>query len=250
MSDNPFKWPRGPRSSFVLDASSGVYALFLREGTDLPRTEPVPGGLIYVGQAKGAGGLKRRCHFHGKTKNHSPRKSLAVLLMDTLGLTPVLVKKPNAPDTWGLDLESDARLSAWMHANLELAVKVCQDVDRCETELVLQYAPPLNLNKCSQSAQHKSISERRGAVMRRVHAAPEDLPKAPSLQRATSHGTTMKIRRPAVMRDDRPPGGPSLRSIDTAERIAARFGLNPKSYRQKLRDTMTVSEAAGLDILG
>src|SRR6185369_16644738 len=57
-----------------------------------------------------------------KDANHSPRKSLAVLLMEELSLSPMLITKPNSSDTWGLDGPSDARLSAWMHANLQLAI--------------------------------------------------------------------------------------------------------------------------------
>lgn len=44
-------WRRGPRSSFSLRTECGVYALFLREGIELPGITPGERGLIYIGLA-------------------------------------------------------------------------------------------------------------------------------------------------------------------------------------------------------
>lgn len=131
----------------------------------LPGIKPSENGLIYIGLAANRNGLKGRCHFNARTRNHSPRKSFAVLLMEEMSLTPVLITKPNSSDTWGLDAPSDARLSTWMHANLELAIEVCSDPDDRETELVARYIPPLNLPKCVQTEQHRRISQVRASVM-------------------------------------------------------------------------------------
>ncbi len=88
--------------------------------------------------------------------------------MDELSLTPVLINKPNSPHTWGLDGQSDARLSAWMHSCLELAIEACADPDTRETELVSRYAPPLNLTKCAQTEQHHRILMGRAGVMAKL----------------------------------------------------------------------------------
>lgn len=241
MKQAPFEWRRGPRTSFSLGAEIGVYALFLREGAGLPGVEPSANGLIYIGLAANRIGLRGRCHFDARTRNHSPRKSLAVLLMEELSLTPVLITKPNSSDTWGLDGPSDARLSAWMHDNLELAIEVCPDPDDRETELVGRYAPPLNLKKCAQTSQHRRISQARADVMaelqgRRGLTVSDD----PALER----------RRAKLASDSADDAAKPIRQalhsarqfvgsdIDTAEAIAARYGLNPKSYRQRLRDSI------------
>lgn len=165
MKAAPFDWRRGPRSSFALGAEIGVYALFLPDGAVLPGVEPGANGLIYIGLAANRNGLRGRCHFDARTRNHSPRKSLSVLLRRELSLTPVLISKPNSSDTWGLDRLSDARLSTWMHANLELAIEICPDPDSRETELVGRYAPPLNLTTCVQTNQHRGISLARAGIM-------------------------------------------------------------------------------------
>ena len=141
--NSPFDWRRGSRSSFKLSREPGVYALFLRRGSVLPDLTAGDEGLLYIGLAANQKGLKGRCHFNARTRNHSPRKSLSVLLMDRLRLNPVLITKPNSADTWGLDASSDARLSEWMHEKLELAVEVCADPDRRETEFVIRHAPRL-----------------------------------------------------------------------------------------------------------
>jgi len=213
-------WRRGPRSSFVLGSEPGVYALFLRKGSSLPQIAPGANGLVYIGLAAN---LKRRCHFDAKTRNHSPRKSLAVLLMEELRLVPVLIPKPNSRDTWGLDAPSEARLSAWMHENLDLAVEPCADPDARETELVARHAPPLNLTKCPQTAQHRLISEGRSRVLAALSG---NLP--PKVQQTTSR----TIER---ANDSRRLVGAEL---NTANAIAARYGLNPKSYRQQLRNSI------------
>ena len=164
-ANSPLQWPRGPRTGFKLSNEKGVYALFLHKGVILRGLEAGQEGLLYIGLAANKSGLKGRCHFNARTVNHSPRKSLSVLLLNELSLEPVLVAKPASSDTWGLDKASDSRLSAWMHANLELAVEICHNPDARESELVEHYAPPLNLTKCVQTAQHHMISVARSKVM-------------------------------------------------------------------------------------
>lgn len=164
MTMPPTEWRRGPRSSFQLGDEKGVYALFLRAGSVLPGVEVDRARLLYIGLAAGRRGLKGRCHFDARTRNHSPRKSLAVLLLSQLSLHPVLIAKPNSPNTWGLDVPSDVRLSGWMHANLELAIKVCAHSESREAELIGAFSPPLNLNKCVQGPQHQRISAARAMI--------------------------------------------------------------------------------------
>lgn len=241
MKQTPFEWRRGSRSSFSLSTEPGVYALFLREGSMLPGVATSHDGLLYLGLAANRNGLRGRCHFEARTRNHSPRKSLAVLLMEELSLTPVLITKPNSSDTWGLDGQSDARLSGWMHANLDLAIEICADPNGRETELVGRYAPPLNLTKCVQTQQHRLLSQARADVM----AALEVRRKM-----VASGGPILEEKRArppsATASDTIKPAQQELRSVrqfvgsdvDTAEAIAARYGLNSKSYRQRLRDSI------------
>jgi hypothetical protein len=186
---------------------------------------------LYIGMAQNRGGLKGRCHFSGRTVNHSPRKSLAVLLMRRLALTPAFVPKPNARDTWGLDDVSDARLSEWMHMHLELAIEACGNPEARETELVSFHSPPLNLTKCVQTKAHRRISAARHAVMATLR---------PKTQREATVTGSADWRPQAGSNERAPPpvAARQLDGVDSAEAIAARYGFNPKAYRQRLRETI------------
>jgi len=160
-----------PRSKIVLPKAPGLYALFLSPGAHLPNVDVRADRLLYIGKAAGAGGLLKRCHFTGRTRNHSPRKSLAVLLRKTLGLEPVLITKPNGASTWGLTSSSDQTLSNWMYSFLEVSFVVLTDPSPQETALIAFYAPPLNLNGCAQSPGHQRISAARKAVLASLTAS-------------------------------------------------------------------------------
>ena len=241
MRQSPTEWRRGPRSTFSLGRDVGVYALFLRRGATLPGVNPGEDGLLYIGLAANRNGLRGRCHFDARTSNHSPRKSLAVLLMEELSLSTLLITKPNSSDTWGLDEPSDARLSAWMHTNLELAIEVCPDPDRRETELVGRYAPPLNLTKCVQTEQHRRISQLRTSVMAKLQGrrgpTVSDNP-VPVRSRAILASNSADDAAKPIRQASRSARQFVGADIDTAEAMAVRYGLNPKSYRQRLRDSI------------
>lgn len=231
----PFDWSRGPRSAFKLDDSKGVYALFLRHKTSLEIIGPTRDGLIYVGKAGGRGGFLKRCHFGGKTTNHSPRKSLAALLMGDLRLNPILKPKPNSATTWGLDAESDQRLTEWMHRHLELAIEVNSRPDDRETELVGLHAPALNLNKCAQTDLHRMISAKRAHVLSVLidsHVARKDAEPLARQPVRMSNQAIKQARSASLLRKTGTP------LMITAVKLAAEFGLDPKHLRQALRESL------------
>ena len=156
---------RAPRASLALDTTHGVYALHLKPGSTLHLILPGEDGLIYIGKAAGTGGFKGRCHFNGNTAQHSPRRSLAALLIKPLELVPKSVPHPDgAYKTWGLEKRSEKILDAWMHDNLLLAVEPRADAALFEQELIWQHSPVLNLRDCRQSAQHKIVSAARKRI--------------------------------------------------------------------------------------
>lgn len=154
-----------PRASFELDRSHGVYALYLRDGSKLPGIIPGQDGLLYIGKAAGTRGFEGRCHFNGASASHSPRRSLAALLMDELKLVPRPVYHADGEyKSWKLELPSEKVLDQWMHDNLLLAIEVREDAALHEQELIWAHCPPLNLRDCPQSKQHKLISAARRKV--------------------------------------------------------------------------------------
>jgi len=153
---------RAPRASFTLSNAHGVYALFLKPGSSLPGIVPGEDGLLYIGKASGRTGFKGRCHFNGKSASHSPRRSLAALLVDDLGLVPKGFPHPDGEyKTWGLTLPSERILDTWMHGNLLLAIEPRVDAALYEQELISLHQPVLNLRDCPQSEQHERVSAAR-----------------------------------------------------------------------------------------
>ncbi len=152
-------WPCKARRELLLPNSPGVYALFLREGKALLGILPSNGGLLYIGRGRN---LRKRCHFSGKTEGHSPRRSLAAILWQVLQLEPEL----GANGNFRLSPESEKRLDAWMHDNLLMGYKTCEDFELVEEELVRRLSPSLNLTICGQTEQHKAIKAMRSAMQR------------------------------------------------------------------------------------
>lgn len=155
---DPYSWPRKTRAEMVLPKKSGVYALFLRENSSIPNCTPLKSGLIYIGIGRN---LVKRCHFHGRTEGHSPRRSLAALLWRQLRLQPEL----GANGNYRLNEISEKRLDAWMHENLLIAFETFDDFTALEDELIKRLAPPLNLTKCVQSEQHKTVKNLRATML-------------------------------------------------------------------------------------
>lgn len=159
-----------------------------------------------------------------------------MLLADELQLVPSLITKPNSADTWGLERASEEKLSTWMRCHLELAVDTCADpVDR-ETDLIARYAPPLNLTKCPQSELHLRISSLRSEMMARLSGS-GDPPRANEFSEDRQYVSTP--RRASLPARSRPADRFVGSDVDTAEAIAARFSLSPKSYRDRLRKSIS-----------
>jgi len=156
-----------------LDNSSGLYALFLNQRAELPGF-PLPSeALICIGKATGSGGLKTRCHFNGGTRNHSPRKSLAAVLLDALNLVPkpVLNKGSGVYKTWQLEQTSEHALDLWMHENLMLSTAVGDDAAEMEKALIREHAPLLNLTDCAKSDAHRRIAAKRAEIEQRMRSS-------------------------------------------------------------------------------
>lgn len=217
MNEDIFRSQLHSRLEVEPSCDCGVYGLFLLPGSNLGWLEPGREGLIYVGKAEGSGGFAQRCHFAGHTINHSPRKSLAMLLRNLLSLE----LRGHPDNKWGLSPQSDRRLSDWMFANLRVAYLPTAAPAEAEKRLVLALATPLNLNICEQGLQQRRISQMRREAKAEAHAG----------------GVIQSTRRAARMVQSsvssvsRP-----MARIEGAPAIADYFGLDRKQYRAALRN--------------
>jgi hypothetical protein len=89
-----------------------------------------------------------------KTGGSTVRRSVAALLRDQLELraVPRNLEKPGYFSMYGLGGDGDARLTAWMHDRLTLAVWPAPAgmpvaLANVETELIRHFTPPINIAK-------------------------------------------------------------------------------------------------------
>jgi hypothetical protein len=140
----------------------GLYAIYGDQQAWLElQLDPAPDAPLYVGMAKHD--LVRRDideHFatnpkkKPRTGSSTVRRSFAALLHDALDLhaVPRNLIRPERFSNYALADGGDARLNAWMHARLTLAVWPAPDsmpipLSDVETAVIVHFAPPINLDK-------------------------------------------------------------------------------------------------------
>lgn len=222
-SDDLLRAPRHWRREIEPSAEHGVYGLFLAPAASLGWLEPRRDGLIYIGKAEGGEGFAQRCHFAGRTLNHSPRKSLAVILRDHLNLE----LRAHPDGKWGLSRESDRLLSDWMTLNLQVAYLTSETAGALEKRLVLELAPPLNLNICEQGPQQRRIMQLRREAKATAHQG--------VVGEVSRYAEILHPERKPVLSSTRSSMPNIAASIEGAPQIARRYGLDPKSFRGALR---------------
>lgn len=140
----------------------GLYAIYgdSRALSDL-RIDAMPSSALYVGKAEES--LARRDirgHFaaspnaKAQTGSSTVRRSFAALLRQSLSLrgVPRNLANPGHFSNYGLLPEDDARLTAWMHEHLEIAVwpkpdALDEPLRQIEAAVIHLWTPPLNLTE-------------------------------------------------------------------------------------------------------
>ena len=176
LDGKPFRiaardWPDGLSR---LD-QPGLYSWWVDEAGAADLSEglghQVHTGRIYAGQtgatrwpsgSAGAATLASRIgrnHLRGRIRGSTFRLTLASCRMEPLALVPTSRRL--------LDPDSEARLSAWMAAHLEVAVFPVVDRDPLadlERRVLTELDPPLNLDGMRPSALRSDLSRRRASL--------------------------------------------------------------------------------------
>jgi hypothetical protein len=91
-------------------------------------------------------------HFKsGSTGQSTVRRTFAALLRDAFGFraVPRNKEKPDMPSHFGLETSDDAKLTAWMNEQLELAIWPrpieCSNLRAIELGVLGRCVPPLNI---------------------------------------------------------------------------------------------------------
>jgi hypothetical protein len=126
----------------------GVYALFLREGTEFPIAHN-PAEPLYVGTSGNLAQREFDTHFAaGQSGFSTVRRSFGALLLDRLDLKPRPRGRGSSKTNfrnYRFDDAGEQRLSQWMEKQIEVAVHPVADPKAVEKELIALACPPLNL---------------------------------------------------------------------------------------------------------
>ncbi len=153
------RWPVADAGAHVPPVA-GLYAIYggadAWRDLDLPHRPDIP---LYVGKSED--NLVRReleTHFaasntrRAQTGSSTVRRSFAALLHDALDLhgVPRNLDRPGYFANYGLLPDADARLTAWMHEHLTIAVWAAPAtldtrLTDLEQEIIVAWGPPLNL---------------------------------------------------------------------------------------------------------
>lgn len=130
-------------------AVSGVYAIFLNEGSSLGEIVSGQDGLIYIGKSKDLAAREVEHHFGDKNTGFSTlRRSIGAILKHDLQLT-VHPRSDGASESnvrnYKFDADGDRRLSEWMAMNLTVAVYATPGHETIEPGLIELLRPVLNL---------------------------------------------------------------------------------------------------------
>lgn len=167
------RWPIVDAPAHV-DPVPGLYAIHASgEGwaeLGLEYRADVP---LYVGMSKSS--LVTRelgQHFAidpevpARTGGSTVRRSFAALLRESLQLrgVPRNLARPERPANYGLEPEGDARLTAWMHRSLTLAVwsmpaeLPLSQLESVETDVIRTWTPPLNIRRNPARLRRLSVA--------------------------------------------------------------------------------------------
>jgi hypothetical protein len=159
---NAARWPIVDAPAHV-DPVPGLYAIYAAGEAwvelGLEYRAEVP---LYVGMSKSSLATRELGqHFAidpempARTGGSTVRRSFAALLREPLQLrgVPRNQERPERPANYGLEPDGDARLTAWMHRTLTLAVwpmpveLPLSQLESVETDVIRAWTPPLNIRR-------------------------------------------------------------------------------------------------------
>lgn len=151
----------------VTHTGDGFYSIYLKANFGLPFIDIPEDRLLYVGMTRK--GFLARDHCATRTVHCSFRRSLACLLKEELGLSPVAKSTrfgTFSEKLFGLPAHGEGKLSHWMKGALYISrVPFSGDVRLAETKLITALKPPLNLTGWT-NPEAKMIKAKRQECLR------------------------------------------------------------------------------------
>lgn len=225
----------------------GLYAIYggaeawANLGLD-PRTD----SALYVGKSEDDL-VRRELHTHFAvdptkkplTGSSTVRRSFAALLRDLFDLHAV-PRNPNRPghfSIYGLLPDGDARLTAWMHKRLSLAVweqpvLMEQPLLDVEVAIIRRWTPPLNIRDNPRPLPRLRMTR---------EAMAEEASGSKAREGTMSAAAPVAVFRPSESVSAPVAGKRGLTPVE----LARELGKSPKTIRQALRDKLRQTTVRG-----
>lgn len=156
--------------------AAGIYALLLDDPAALDcalerahlRLDSLRLGaraILYLGATEGSLRKRLKCHLSDDTYRSTFRMSLGAVLAEQLDLK---VRPNTAVRSFGFEEESEMRLSAWIAANVSVAVRTSQHAMVEERALIAVQDPLLNIT----GRRHAPSAEAVMLLRRQVRGLP------------------------------------------------------------------------------
>ena len=156
---------RGSIGTHSFPKKSGIYALFLKKGSDLKGYSVPDDGLIYVGSTDNLAERAHENHFNSDSTGFSTlRRTIGAIMKEDFSLKSI-PRSPGPSETnfknYKFLATGEKLLTDWMRNNLEIGYcSIFEDYENVEKEMLKSLRPILNLKGCDNTYK-KQIMELR-----------------------------------------------------------------------------------------
>ena len=137
---------RGPIGTHGFPKKSGIYALFLKKGSDLKGYSVTNDGLIYIGSTDNLAERAQENHFNSDSTGFSTlRRTLGAIMKEDFSLRTI-PRSPGPSETnyknYKFIATGERLLTDWMRNNLEIGYcSIFEDYEKIEKEMLKSLCP-------------------------------------------------------------------------------------------------------------
>ncbi|RJO60958.1 hypothetical protein C4544_04095 [candidate division WS5 bacterium] len=160
------KRTRGPIGSHSFPKRSGIYALFLKKGSDLKEYSVTGDGLIYIGSTDNLSERAQENHFNSDSTGFSTiRRTLGAIMKEDFDLKTI-PRSPGPSETnyknYKFIAVGEKLLTDWMRNNLEIGYcPIFEDYEKIEKKMLKFLCPILNLKGCDNPYKKQIMALRK-----------------------------------------------------------------------------------------
>ena len=160
------KRTRGSIGSHSFPKKSGIYALFLKKGSDLKGYTVPDDNLIYIGSTDNLAERAQENHFNSDSTGFSTlRRTIGAIMKEVFSLKSIPrshgISETNYKN-YKFIATGERLLTDWMRNNLEIGYySVFEDYEKIEKEMLKSLRPILNLKGCDNHYKKQIMALRK-----------------------------------------------------------------------------------------